>query len=190
MTLPQSDADKDAWRAWARAVRSGVDMNALSASVVSGLVDWPAMRSARRALIYMPLSDELNLTSLLDAGLDVEFVTTRTPDHGGSLTVHGLGGPLEVHRFGFLQPHASALELAAESIDLALIPGLACDLWGTRLGRGAGYYDELLGRMDSRVVRVGIVPASLVVDQLPREDHDQQVAFLATEEGVIAVAKG
>ena len=42
---------------------------------------------------------------------------------------------------------------APEPVDLVLVPGLAFDLWGARLGRGAGYYDELIGRMSRRVVR-------------------------------------
>lgn len=185
---PAVDADKSEWRAWAKATRAEADMAALSEAIVAALQDWPAIRAARRVLIYMPLADEVNLSGLLESGLDVEFVTTRTPDHAGSLTIHELGGPLEVHRFGFLQPHATAREIAPEAVDLVLLPGLAFDLWGTRLGRGAGYYDDLLARMDRRVVRVGVVPTALVVDRLPRDDHDQHVAFLATEEGVIGVA--
>lgn len=163
-------------------------MVAMSEAVVTGLEAWPGLRAARRALIYMALADEINLASLLKLDLGVEFVTTRTPDRGGALTIHELGGPLEVHRFGFLQPHSSAPEVAPEDVGLVLVPGLAFDLWGARLGRGAGYYDELLSRMDRRVVRVGVVPTALVVDRLPGEAHDEHVGFLATEEGVIAVA--
>ena len=84
----------------------------------------------------------------------------------------------------------SAPERSPEDIDLALLPGLAFDLWGVRLGRGAGYYDELLGRFGRRTVRIGVVPTALVVDWLPRDDHDEKVAFLATEEGVVGVAGG
>ena len=186
--LPPDDADKAAWRTWARDARSTIDMQELSGAVVDQLLQWPGLRAANRVLIYMPLADEINLTPMLDGDLADRFVTTRTPDMGGELTIHELGGPLEVHRFGFLQPHASAPEVPPNEIDVALIPGLAFDLWGTRLGRGAGYYDELLQRMGRRPVRIGIVPAALVVDRLPAEDHDEKVRFLATEEGVIAVA--
>lgn len=186
---PDVGASKDEWRSWARERRAAVDMAAMSDAVVSGLAAWPGLRAARRALVYMALADELNLAPLLEHDLGVEFVTTRTPDRGGGeLTIHELGGPLEVHRFGFLQPHASAREIAPEDVGVVLVPGLAFDLWGGRLGRGAGYYDALLARMDRRVVRVGVVPTALVVDRLPDEAHDQRMGFLATEEGVVAVA--
>jgi len=187
---PAPGADKATWRTWARDARSDLDMPALSEIVVPRLAAWPGLKAARRVLMYLPLADEINLTSLLEALPNTEFITTRTPDHGGVLTLHEMGGPLEVHRFGFLQPHASAREVAPEAIDLVLVPGLAFDLWGTRLGRGAGYYDELLPRMGRRAVRIGVVPTALVVDQLPEEEHDQRMGFLATEEGVVQVAGG
>jgi 5-formyltetrahydrofolate cyclo-ligase len=186
---PGIDSDKSTWRAWARAERATLDLAALSESVVAGLTSWPPIKSVRTILTYLPMADEVNLGGLSESARNGTLLATRTPEQGGSLTIHELGGPLEVHRLGFLQPHASAPEVAPEDVDLVLVPGLAFDLWGTRLGRGVGYYDELIGRMSRRVVRVGVVPAALVVDHLPREDHDQPMAFLATEEGVVGVAR-
>ena len=118
MDRPTVTADKAQWREWARAERESLDFAALSAAVVTGLIEWPGIRAARTVLMYYPLPDEVNLTPLLELVPGVEFLTTRTPDDGGALTVHELGGPLEVHRFGFLQPHASAPERAPDDIDV------------------------------------------------------------------------
>ena len=93
-----------------------------------------------------------------------------------------------MHRLGFLQPHRTAPEVLPAELDMVLLPGLAFDLWGTRLGRGAGYFDELLSRTRPDAVAVGVTPAALVVDCLPVEPHDVRVSRLATEEGVIPVA--
>jgi 5-formyltetrahydrofolate cyclo-ligase len=82
-----------------------------------------------------------------------------------------------------------APQIAPDEVDMALLPGLAFDLWGTRLGRGAGYFDEFLASASRSLTKVGVVPTPLVVDRLPREAHDQQMSFLATEEGVVGVAK-
>ena len=178
---------KDEWRGWARRVRAELDLAALSGAVVDALTAWPALDAASTVLTYLPLPDEIDLTRLMDDRR--RWVTTRTPNRGGRLTVHELGGPLELHRFGFPQPHRSAPELDPAAIDLALVPGLAFDLWGARLGRGAGYYDELLTRMSPRLTRVGVVPASLVVDELPTDEHDVPMSFLATDEGAVAPAR-
>lgn len=190
MTVPQpeSAADKDVWRQWARQVRADLDWDALSEAVINGMRAWLLPDDGPTVLVYMAMGDEINLQALVDSEHGVRFVAARTPDRGGELSVHELGGPLEVHRMGFLQPHGSARVVSPDEIDVALLPGLAFDLFGTRLGRGAGYFDRLLRatRPSSRLV--GVAPAELIVDRLPSEAHDIAVGHLATEEGVIETA--
>ena len=188
MNAPAPDGTKSDWRAWARATRAELDFPALSTSVVEALASWQPLVKASKVLLFLPLADEIDLSLLASAGLRCSFVATRTPDEGGALTVHELGGPLEKHRFGFMQPGADAPELDPAELDVLLLPGLAFDLWGTRLGRGAGYFDRLLMRVDLATPVVGVTPAAVVVDRLPLEVHDMVVGFIATEEGVIEVA--
>ncbi len=188
MELPASGAGKAEWRSWARGARSELEYEALSGSVVARLMSWPRLSDASLVLLFLPLADEIDLRPLLEAGLDCRFAATRTPDHGGTLSVHELGGPLEVHRLGFLQPHESSPRIDPGELDVLLLPGLAFDLWGTRLGRGAGYFDRLLMQVTLTAALIGVTPADLVVDRLPAEAHDVPVAYLATEEGVIEVA--
>jgi len=185
---PGESASKNEWRVWARATRSGLDFATLTEATVEGLLGWPPLAAARNILIFLPLADEIQLNPLLDAGFEGTFHATRTPDRGGRLTINELNGPLEVHRLGFLQPHTSARELDPADLDMALVPGLAFDLFGTRLGRGAGYYDALLAGTPAKTSIVGVTPATLVVDTIPRESHDVTMAWLATEEGLIETA--
>lgn len=184
---PEASASKGDWRTWARHLRATLDWDEISEAVVAALVDWPPLRTAGTVLGFMPLPDEVNLTALLESETPSRYVTTRTPADGG-LTIHELGGPMEVHRFGFLQPHATAPRVEPYEVDVWLVPGLAFDLFGTRLGRGAGYFDGLLGGARPGAFFVGVVPVELVVDQLPSEPHDQSMQYLATQQGVIEVA--
>jgi len=186
--VPASGAAKEDWREWAHRARDAVDWVEVSRAVVAGIRAWMAPLNATTVLVYLPMPDEVNLTSILDDDGQSRFVATRTPQHGTELTVHELGGPLEVHRFGFLQPHASAKLVSPDEIDIALLPGLAFDLWGNRLGHGAGYFDRLLRATRPGMRRVGVVPSALVVDRLPTDPHDIPVDYLATDEGVIATA--
>jgi 5-formyltetrahydrofolate cyclo-ligase len=187
-TLPEADASKDEWRAWAHARRASMDWEELSRRVVDELQSWMRPDSYRTALVYLPLADEIDLRRLLEEDRETRFVATRTPERGGELSVHELGGPLEVHRFGFLQPHATAPRVGPDAIDVLLVPGLVFDLYGNRLGHGAGYFDRLLATTRAGAKLVGIVPAALVVDRLPVEPHDIPMGYLATEEGVIETA--
>lgn len=188
MAAPRRGADKSEWRRWAEQERASVDFSRVSAAVVEHLLAWPELARARWILLFLPLADEIDLRPLLEAGLEGSFCATHTPARGGRLTVHELGGPLEVHRYGFLQPHGSAPEVDPADLDLLLLPGLAFDLWGTRLGRGAGYFDRLLMQVSDDAALLGVTPSDLVVDRLPREPHDVPVGYLATEQGVIEVA--
>ncbi len=188
MTYPDPDATKEEWRAWARQHRSELDWEGISELIVTELHNWVVPDNYQTVLVFLPLQEEVDLGPLLAADSETRYVATRTPDRGGDLSIHELGGPLEVHRLGFLQPHASARRVGPDEIDIALLPGLAFDLYGNRLGRGAGYFDRLLLATRDGARLVGVVPAAMVVDSLPTESHDIAVDYLATEEGVIETA--
>lgn len=185
---PTAEATKADWRSWAQTRRLKLDWVEASAAIVTGLIGWEPLNRASTALIYLPMQNEVNLQPLTESDLGCRWLTTRTPSNGHSLTIHELGGPLEVHRFGYLQPHASAPEVDPLDVEVLLVPGLIFDLWGNRLGRGAGFYDRLLTSTRPAAPRVGVVPVELVVDLLPNEAHDVPMSHLATEEGVVAAA--
>ncbi len=92
-------------------------------------------------------------------------------------TGSGSCNPTQVHRC-----------VSPDAIDTLLLPGVAFDLHGNRLGHGAGYFDRLLPATREGAKLIGVVPVALVVDRLPVEAHDIAVRYLATEEGVIETA--
>ncbi len=135
---------------------------------------------------YWPLPTEPDLRPLWEGAGGGRYALTRTPASGHQLTVHPADSQLEDHRYGFRQPVAGARTVGDASIAMVLVPGLAFDLTGTRLGHGAGYYDRFLARLSPSVLRIGVTSGYLVSD-LPREVHDVPMTHLATEIGVIAV---
>lgn len=175
-------ASKRAWRDWARRVRAELDLAVISADLVEHLAAWPPLRGAATALTYLPTEAEVDLTALTERLPEVRFVVTRTAP-GGSLTLHPLDVPLERHPFGFLQPVAGSPTVAPEEVEVALVPGLAFDRRGVRMGYGKGYFDRFLAELPASV-RVGVVPARLLVERLPEDTHDIRMTHLATEEGV------
>ena len=149
----------------------------------------PVPTDANLILFYRAMPNELSLDDLADAVGWQRFAVTRTPPDG-PLTLHPAIGAMEQHRYGFPQPIADAFELQPRRISLALVPGVAFDRHGTRLGHGAGYYDELLGRLPPDCLRIGIARRDLVFIRLPSEPHDVAMTYLATEDGVVALAPG
>ena len=77
-----------------------------------------------------------------------------------------------------------------DGFDLVLVPGVAFDRMGRRLGQGLGYYDRFLARLPGDVLRVGLAYSDQVVEEVPVDDWDVTLHALATEEGVIRFPQG
>jgi len=100
---------------------------------------------------------------------------------------------LRAGRFGIPEPPASNEEVGLGQIDLLIVPGVAFDAEGRRLGFGGGYYDELLGTRPSGAAAAGPVVVGLaydfqIVDACPAEPHDQMIDGVVTEARVIRSA--
>ncbi len=151
-----------------------------SAAVVAGLARWLGSRPAG-VLLYLPMPREAAIDAIV-AACPGPFFVTRTPETG-PLTVHPWAAPRERHRYGFEQPVAGAETADGGLIDVVLVPGLAFDLQGRRLGHGSGYYDGLLARLPGRRF-VGVTLERLLVLEVPTEPHDVTMTHLATDAGV------
>ncbi|HEX7003793.1 MAG TPA: 5-formyltetrahydrofolate cyclo-ligase [Trueperaceae bacterium] len=192
---PPAQARKEEWRSWARAQRASVDPLASGRAIAEGLLRSPLFAQARHILTYLAFGGEPDLAPLLDAP-EKTFYTTRTAESPAAgdlpgLTLHRLDPrDLERHRFGFLQPSPLAPPVPGERIDLVLVPGLAFDTSGNRLGFGMGYYDRLLATLAEDAPRIGVTTSALVVPRLPAEEHDVRMTHLATEVGLVPVSDG
>ena len=74
------------------------------------------------------------------------------------------------------------------TLTAVIVPGLAFDRRGHRLGRGAGVYDRFLATLAPHTLRIGVIPDAQLVDALPTEPHDVPMHLVVTEQGVTAAA--
>ena len=96
---------------------------------------------------------------------------------------------IELRSFGIMEPRLEHRTDPTRLVDskelgLVLVPGLAFDLQGNRLGRGAGYYDKFFGRLPLEVPRIAIAFDCQIVDRVPTEPHDLPVNVIITETGI------
>ncbi len=165
----------------------------LDTGIRLALCQWfrAAPRRGLTVVTFSAMEGEPDLGPLVDheslATLGLTFGITRTPDEGWDLTVHPVDSELETHRFGYRQPVASSPVIPETTIDVVLVPGLAFDRRGNRLGFGAGYYDRFLARIPG-AIRVGITDGP-VDGVLPSETHDIPMTHLTTPGAVIDVVK-
>ncbi len=85
--------------------------------------------------------------------------------------------------YGIMEPKQKTA-VAEDEIDAVIVPGIAFDMEGHRLGYGLGYYDKLLHRL-ANAAKIGLAYDFQVVDNLPRESHDQPMDIVVTESRVI-----
>ncbi len=75
--------------------------------------------------------------------------------------------------------------IAPENLDVILVPGLAFDRLGGRIGHGKGYYDRLLAQVDPRTALISPAFECQIVEKCPMESHDCRVHVIVTENEVI-----
>lgn len=168
--------DKPALRRRALSLWRSLDREALSSQVLEALLPWLKGREFHDILLYHPLPHELDLLALPQR-YPARYYLPKVAGEG--LTVHPWG-PLAPGPFGLLEPVTEAVDPGV--LDLVVVPGLAFDREGYRLGHGLGYYDRFLRGV--RAESLGVVPEALLLPRLPRDPWDVPVAHLATEKGV------
>lgn len=148
---------------------------------------------------YVPVGTEPGSTAMLDAlarrGLRVLLPVVRTSANGEPMPLMwGEYRPdaLLPAGFGLREPAAPWLPATAlGEATLVLVPALAVDRRGVRLGRGAGFYDRSLPLRDPGARLLAVVRDTELLDELPAEPHDVPMTHALTpQRGVVALAPG
>lgn len=102
----------------------------------------------------------------------------------------------EIHNTGEIKPGFMGIpepdvslerERDINDVDLVIMPGVAFDTDGNRLGYGAGYYDKLLSGLKKDIPLIAIAYEEQIVDSLPVESHDVRVHIIVTDKRIIKV---
>ena len=183
--------DKNALRRRARADRAAIapDNAARAAQNIAQLFFEHEIakdiNEVRAVALYMPIRNEISPLPLL-AALDERGVACALPVVRGEeqplmFRAYQPDDPLIAGAYGILEPAADRPEVEPEMI---LVPLLAFDSYGTRLGYGAGHYDRTLEFFSG--VAVGLAYASQRSDNLPRAPHDVALRYILTEKSWLA----
>lgn len=156
------------------------------------LVD--GLAAARVVSSYVGIRSEVATRSLIGRLL-FQSVTVAVPWRDGeelALTRLESLEELVPSSFGLFEPSLALSgtperDLPATACDVLLIPGVAFDRTGARLGYGRGYYDRLLRRCRPDALRVGLAYDCQVVEQVPTGPGDERVHLIVTESGVTRV---
>lgn len=137
--------------------------------------------------LYAPKGTEVD-TSRIDTvarNRGLRVVYPRIVDGDRRLAFHEISpSDLVSSRFGLLEPRGDAPSVDTQAIAAFVIPGLAFDRAGGRIGWGRGYYDATLALADAGALRIGIAFECQLVDEVPRDPHDALLHHVVTESAV------
>jgi 5-formyltetrahydrofolate cyclo-ligase len=150
-----------------------------SAALCQRLAAWPPLQQPNQlsVLTYLAFRNEPDLGLLFALLPHVRWTIPRI--EGRRLVLHPYDpARLVRHRFGMLEPAADLPVVDPATLDLVLVPGVAFDRRGGRLGFGGGYYDRLLPTTPA--LRVGVTYDCCLADELPCSEHDQRMDWVVT----------
>ena len=145
----------------------------LSQQIVNRSINWIEMNRVDAILIYLSMRSEVETGGLLDYLLTQNKIALAPvmDTKRQSLTPHRITDPkkdLVLHPYGMYQPdQATCPPLPLEQVDLILVPGVAFDLKGYRIGYGAGFYDRFLPQCPQAVWLGLAYEAQIVTNTFP-----------------------
>ena len=143
----------------------------------------PQLRSAHTILFFAPLADELDVWPLLEKCVTAKKICAlpafnpATQSYAARLLFNP-ATEIATGKFGVREPQAGCPEISLTEFDLVLVPGVAFDLSGNRLGRGRGFYDRIL--TETTGVKCGVAYDFQLLEKIPTEPHDATVNFIFT----------
>lgn len=181
-----NQATKAALRAQVRAElekMTAAERAAASSQACARLEQQAVWRGAQAILFYAPLPDEPDVWRLMSNALARgKIVALPRYDEGqkcyAAHQIKDLGRDLHEGKFGIREPAEGSVKILLNRLDLILVPGIAFDLNGHRLGRGKGHYDRLLAVAHG--LTCGVAFDQQMVSRIPVEPHDVRLSCILT----------
>lgn len=156
--------------------------------IEENLLRLPEFEKAESAMFYYGIDNEVETQNLIEKALQAgkkvflpvtDFAKRKiTPTEISSLE------SLQKTKKGLLEPK-SGKEAKATDLDIIIVPGIAFDRQGSRIGTGRGFYDNLLRRVSTKIPLVGLCFEENLEESLPHESHDVKMDIVVTDKAVV-----
>lgn len=156
-----------------------------SQAVCRLILESTAWQEAGQAMLYMPISGEIDVKALIENGLEtgktIALPRFSVEKNGyGACAIANLGD-LVPGKFGIPEPSPGSQKMDTKQLDLAIVGGVAFDGLGGRLGRGGGFFDRLLADIPAKIC--GVCFDQQVYSDVPLQRHDVKMDMIATPSG-------
>lgn len=171
-----------------RAALTTVERRQMNAAIAKHVCAMPAFQDRQTVMLYMALPREVQTAAILaESRRQGKRVAVPVVKPSGLVAAELPAGQLRFQPgpFGVPEPAVSTAAIPPEDIGCVMVPGIAFDRRGTRLGFGKGYYDRFLCRLPATTHVCGLAFSLQIVEHVPNMPHDVRMQSLVTEQGVL-----
>ncbi len=170
------------------------ELHARSGAACRRLCETARFADAEALMIFLPLTHEVDARPIaVRAWQEAKTVTVPLVSYDQRrmmpLAIRSLAEPMEADRYGVRTP-IDGEPIPPEMIDLVVVPGLAFDLEGRRIGRGGGFYDRFLAQPAFGGWSCGLALEEQIVERVPTAEHDVKLDLLVTDRRVVRFGDG
>ncbi|MFC7441606.1 5-formyltetrahydrofolate cyclo-ligase [Laceyella putida] len=168
-------------------------MQESSEEICRNLIEHPVFQQSTTICFYMPFRNEVDVRKAMETAIQLgkQVVLPRVDRASRQLRGYRVDSlcDCEVGAYGILEPPAIKERfVAGEELEAVIVPGVAFDLQGYRLGYGGGYYDRLFAQ-PLKAWRIGVAYPEQIVPTVYPEAHDQPLHLLVSSQQVVSFVK-
>ena len=156
------------------------EAEAASDLIVKSILSNKMLSDSVDIALYSPINNEVNVTGLMRELETKNFYLPKFIDGEYHFCRYEQKDDLVSGPLGILEPKGTDL---ADNLDAAIVPGLAFDIAGNRLGYGKGAYDRLLSKWE--LVKIGACFDFQIAESLPSDEHDLKMDLIVSEKRII-----
>jgi 5-formyltetrahydrofolate cyclo-ligase len=179
-------------------LRNNQDINSVdhnSKLIIQKLLNMDEVKKAKTIMTYLDFNNEVKTDKLINTliYLDKKVLIPITILKEKKLIpseIRNLDSELKIGTFGIREPMEQFIRpVDNKEIDLVIVPGVAYDENGYRLGYGGGFYDRFLQTLRDDVTTVGVAFDLQIFDNIPKEPHDAQLDYIITQSKILKIDK-
>jgi len=178
-----------------RKVLTAEEVASKSESIFNRLASSAMFVKSKNVMVYMDFKNEVSTNLIINYLLksDKGVIIPITISGTRNMILSQLLDPnkeLERNSYGILEPKPQYIRKAnPELLDLVIVPGVAFDISGYRIGYGGGYYDTFFNKLAKPIISIALAFDLQIVESVPVEDHDRPVNYIFTESRIIDCKK-
>lgn len=166
------------------------EFRSASLAIQHSFLETQEYHHARGLVVYAPIHNEVDTEQIVHAALESgkKIAFPAVVHHGLVFREVTEISSMKKGAFGILEPCSTGKPFQLEDADIFILPGIAFDVTGHRIGYGKGYYDKTLHRLEGQGRLVGLCYDFQLVDRIAGESHDVKMDVIITEKRIIRSA--